>query len=205
MGWELEPAWDHVVVIRGFEVGEARRVDSRSAVVDVVFTVVGRASALRYDVETHLEVWQARLSERTGSWRIDGPPPPPHVFATEIDAARLQADLRGSSGYLSQSRFLAEVMRAAGWQVPLETVGELLAADTYGLIDGPQIGDVAVFLDRTGNPYHVGVVESPGVVVSATLVAGIIRSPFELFSGDVRFMRLRALAPQPDAVTPETP
>jgi len=192
VAWPLEPAWDSVVLIRGFEVGEPQRIAPEEAEVAVTYTVVGGVSALRYDVEAHLAVRRFRVVLRDGRWWISGAPPLPHVFSDRVDPERVRRAMQGDGGYLSQSRFVAELMRAGGWKVPVETVAELLSGATYGPVATARPGDLAVYLDR-GNPYHVGVVEAPGVVVSATLTGGLARSTLGAFAGEVRFLRLREI------------
>lgn len=191
VGWPLEPAWDHVVLVQGYEVGDAQPVAPGEVEVEVTYTVTGRVSAARKDAEAHLARRRFRLARGDDGWRLVGAPPPPHLFASRVDADALQRGLAGADGYLSQSGFVAAVLDAAGWPVAAETVAELLAGATYGPVAAPRPGDVAVFVDA-GQPYHVGVVEAPGRVLSATLTAGVVRSTLPAFAGEVRYLRLRA-------------
>lgn len=192
VGWPLEPAWDHVVLVQGYEIGDPQRLEPGLFEVPVTYTVVGRLSANRKDAESHLAQRVYRVALIDGSWRLTGAPPPPHLFANRVDAERLQQGLQGADGYLSQSRFVAEIVRAGGWTVPMETVVEMLAGATYGPVRQPRPGDLAVFVDGD-LPYHVGIVEAPGRVVSATLTAGVVRSTPATFAGRVRYLRLRVV------------
>lgn len=197
VGWPLEPAWDHVVLVQGYEVGDAVPAGPGEVEVEVTYTVVGRVSAARKDAEAYLARRRFRLARGDDGWRLVGAPPPPHLFASRVDADALQRGLAGADGYLSQSGFVAAVFGAAGWTVAAETVAEVLAGATYGPVAVPRAGDVAVFLDD-GQPYHVGVVEAPGRVLSATLTAGLVRSTLPAFAGEVRYLRLLA-SDRPDA------
>jgi hypothetical protein len=190
VGWPLEPAWDHVVLIQGYEIGDPQQLEPGLVEVPVTYTVVGRLSANRKDAESHLSQRVYRVALIDGSWRLTGAPPPPHLFANRVEAEPVQQGLQGADGYLSQSRFVAEIVRAGGWTVPMETVVEMLAGATWGPVRQPQPGDLAVFFDGD-LPYHVGIVEAPGRVVSATLTAGVVRSTLATFSGRVRYLRLR--------------
>lgn len=192
--WPLEPAWDHAVLVAGFEVGDPQPVETGVVDVPVSYTVVGRVSSLRYDVESFLERRIYRVVFDNGVWRISGPPPAPHLFETRVEPEPLQQALRGVGGYLSQSRFVAEVYRAAGWQLPVETVGEMPAGATWAPLARAAPGDVVLFLDD-GEPYHAGVLEAPDQVISATLQAGLMRSTLATFPGEVRYLRLVEGAP----------
>ena len=200
VGWPVEPAWDHVVLIRGYEVGDPQPVEPGVVDVPVSYTVVGRITATRYDVESYVAERLYRVLQVDGAWRIAGPPPPPHLFANRLDPEEMQRALAGAGGYLSQSRFVAEILRAGGWPVALETVPDLVSGGTYGRVRQPRPGDLAVFLDG-GQPYHVGIVEAPGRAVSATLSGRIVRSTLATFPGTVGYLRLIA----PAATSTPTP
>ncbi len=192
--WPLEPAWDHAALVAGFEVGDPQPIEPGVVDVPVSYSVVGRVSSLRYDVESFLERRVFRVLFDDGVWRISGPPPAPHLFENRVEPELLQQAFRGASGYLSQSRFVAEVYRAAGWQLPVETVGEMSAGATWVPLAHAAPGDVVLFLDD-GEPYHTGVLEARDQVISATLQAGLMRSTLATFPGEVRYLRLLEGAP----------
>jgi len=187
--WPLEPAWDSVVLITGYKVGNAIEMEAGVVEIEVEYSVVGRLVQQRHEVETQTKLQRFRLQASDDGWWIVGPPVPPHVFVHRVDTEALGRALAGRSGYLSQSLFVAEMFRAAGWRVPTESVDALLAGTTYVPVPQAAVGDLAVYSDGDA-PYHVAIVEEPDIVVSATLNAGIVRSTLATFPGRVRFLRL---------------
>jgi hypothetical protein len=192
--WPLEPAWDHVYLIRGFELRTPERRDGEIEVV-VQYTVTA-------EVRSGVVTEQERVEERTyrlvrgedGVWRIRAPAPPPHLFASEADAEALAALLDPvDPRYTSNSAFAWRLLRDAGWSIP--------PADTAGFASSPdftaertaEVGDLVLYYDGD-QPYHVGVVESEETVVSATLNGGLRRTPFAAFPGEIRYRRPIATA-----------
>lgn len=191
VAWPLEPAWDHVVLITGYEVGGATVADGGVAEVEVSYVVVGRLAATRRDVEPQRARRRFQLIAGDDGWRIAGPPPPPHVFVHRVDGDATRYALGGRGGYLSQSHFVAEMMHAAGWQVPYESVADVVVGQTYASVADPTAGDIVVYFDGDV-PYHVGLLAGPGEVVSAALGFGLVRGSIATFPGTVRYWRLRA-------------
>lgn len=196
--WELEPAWDHVYSISGYEIGPPR-LDGSDVVVEVSYTILTDISAGGAVEGARLEAHTFRLiqPDPNGEWRVAGPPPAPHVFASEIDEKKMAAALDPQTGsYVSNSSFIWEMLRAAGWAVPYLDTAQLATAPQLTHTESPMFGDVVVYYDGA-NPYHVGFIDEDQHVLSATLNAGLRRTIADAFPGEHRYFRFRAL--------PETP
>lgn len=190
IGWPLEPAWDRVVLVTGYSVAAAVPTAPTRVEVAIDYSVVGTIDADGFAGEARNERIVVQLSLSDGQWRLVGAPPEPRLFANRVDTDGVRRILRGERGGLSNSGLLFELMQAAGWDVPRESTRDLLAQTTYAAVDTPLPGDLAVYV-RDGVPYHVGLFEAPGVIVSATLAAGVVRATPATFGGELRFLRLR--------------
>lgn len=204
--WPLEPAWDHVFLIRGFELGTPR-VTEGGLDVDVQYTVTKDVRNSVVSEEERVEVRTFRLVQgEDGVWRIRAPAQPPYVFASDADDTALAALLvPEGSRYLSNSAFVWQMLRAAGWTMPYADTAGLATAPDFTDVRSAEIGDVVFYYDGD-RPYHVGLVESEDTVVSATLNGGIRRTPFGAFAGEIRYRRpvpvpVATAAPEP---TPRT-
>ena len=189
VSWALEPAWDHLYLVHGYQIGTPQTEDGNT-VVEVEYnlaqvirtrgaTAESRVEKRRYVLEPH--------GER--SWRLRGPPPPPYVFASQADADALVALLSpDDSSYQSNSAFVWHLLRDAGFELPYADTTDLPKA--YGLRAErtANIGDLAIFYGN-GAPYHVGMVESDDGIVSMTLNGGLRRTAFSAFTGEVRYLR----------------
>lgn len=189
VAWPLEPAWDHLYLIRGFQLGTPMSRDS-GVDVEVQYTILA-------EVRSGVVTEQARVETRTfrllrnddGVWRIAAPPPPPYVFSSEADDTALSQLLTpDGSPYESNSAFAWHLLRGAGWTIPYGDTATLASSEDFTTERTADIGDLAFFYDGE-QPYHVGVVDSPDTVVSATLNGGIRRTPFGAFAGEVRYRR----------------
>ncbi|MCK6553563.1 hypothetical protein L6Q96_03095 [Candidatus Binatia bacterium] len=195
VGWTLEPAWDRVVVVASYVVGPPRPIDGSTALaIDVQYSVVGEISAAGFRAEPALETLTLMVdAPGSGSWRILGPPPPPHLFADRIDVAEMRASLtHGSARFVPDSLFVRGMFQAAGWQIPHLPVAELLSSRAFRTVDKPAAGDVVVYLDGE-QPYHLGILAGTDAVVSSTINAGFVRAPVGAFPGEVRYSRLVGL------------
>jgi hypothetical protein len=187
--WPLEPAWDHLYLIRGFELGSPR-VGDAGIEVDVQYTVVAE---IRNGVVSEQQRVETRTYHLTrgddGRWRIRAPAPPPFVFASEADEEALAALLApDGSDYLSDSAFVWQMLRDAGWTIPYMDTAALATAAEFTTERTAEVGDVALYYDGD-QPYHAGIVESDHTVVSATLSGGVRRTPFASFAGEIRYRR----------------
>lgn len=189
VGWGLEPAWDHLYLIGGYEIGTP---EARDGLVEV--KVDYHAARL---VRSRGAGGEARVESRRytlepigdGGWRLRGPPPPPFVFESQADVDALVALLAPQgSPYTSNSAFVWHLLRDAGFTLPYSDVIDLPTA--YGLRPerSANVGDLAVYYGA-GTPYHVGMVESDEGIVSATLNGGLRRTPFGAFAGEIRYLR----------------
>ncbi|MGH7790375.1 MAG: hypothetical protein ACRERC_26130, partial [Candidatus Binatia bacterium] len=183
VAWALEPAWDHVNLIRGYEVSSPQQRNG-AVTVEVKYTLsevvrsTGVASAERVETRTYV----LEPSPTAGGWRLRAPAPPPYVFANQVDAAALAALLEpGKSDYVSNSAFVWQLLKGAGWELPYADVAALATAPGLAPARTAQVGDLVLYYDGD-TPYHVGVVESDDQVVSATINAGIRRAPFAAFA-----------------------
>ncbi len=201
MAWPLEPAWDRVRLISGYEVGPLR-LQGEEIEVEVKYTVTGEIAAGKVQPQATVEQRRLRLARDPASdrWRIAGPPPVPHLFASAIDAQATAAALApDSDSYASSSVFVWQLLRSAGWDMPYLDLGSLAITALLSDTPSPMMGDLVFYYDGE-EAYHVGFVESDDRVVSSTLNGGIRRTPLDAFPGAHRFRRL-AGAPLPATPT----
>ncbi|MDX2165463.1 MAG: hypothetical protein SF182_00300, partial [Deltaproteobacteria bacterium] len=203
VAWSLDPAWDRIHLISGFQLGDPRRRGDTTEI-EVQYTIVADVTAAGVVREPHVETRTLTLEPTgDGSWRLRGPPAPPFVFASEADADALAELLDPANGqYLSNSGFVWSLLRDAGWELPHRNVTDLPSAPGYGAQRTANVGDLALYYDH-GTPYHVAMVESDDRVVSATLNGGLRRTPFGAFAGEIRYLRPGAATPTP-APTPDS-
>ena len=196
--WPLEPVWDHAVLIGGYQVGPPFALDAETMGVEVHYSVVGEISANGQGDQAYLETVLLRVRpDDNGSWRIMGPPPSPHLFASGIDiAAARRAIQPGQPRFPTSSDFVWQMFRAAGWDVEYETTADLGSGRAFRRVDGPKPGDLVVYL-RDGVAYHAGILNDEGHATSATINAGILRTAIEMFAGEVRYLRLVEPRPTP--------
>jgi hypothetical protein len=188
--WSFEPAWDHVVLVTGYEVGSPRSSENGAFAVDVRYTVVAQLSALGLDADMHVETVTLRLHAPDNGWRIIGPPPPPHLFANRVDVSEVRRSFEeGGIDFLANSTFVWRMFRTAGWNVDFKRTTDLLDGTVYRVVDTPKVGDVVAYL-RDGQPYHVALLEAENQVVSSTLNAGVMRTATAAFPGEVKYLRL---------------
>lgn len=187
--WSLEPAWDHLYLIHGYEIGTPHTEDGNS-VVEVQYNLAQVIRSRGAKTESRVEKRRYVL-EPYGDrgWRLRGPPPPPYVFASQADADALVALLSpDDSNYQSDSAFVWHLLRDAGFELPYADTVDLPTAFGLRPERTANIGDLAVFYGN-GAPYHVGMVESDEGIVSMTLNAGLRRTAFSAFPGEVRYLR----------------
>ncbi|GIW44033.1 MAG: hypothetical protein KatS3mg077_1315 [Candidatus Binatia bacterium] len=199
--WEFEPAWDRVVLVTSYTVGWPVAAAEGAFVVEVRYAVRGFVNASGFDEAAQVESRSFRVEPGAdGSWRIAGPPPPPHIFTHGVDVPAMQQSLqRGGVNFLPNSLFVWQLYQRNGWNIPFEHTLALGATQIFRATDKPQAGDLVLYLDGD-TPYHVGVLETEEVVISATLNAGIVRTALDAFPGARRFLHLR-----PPELWPPTP
>ena len=202
VAWGLEPAWDHVYLIHGYEIGTPSSQDG-AITVEVKYTLaqVVRPSGARAD--TRVESRRYTLEPDGGSgWRLRGPPPPPHVFASQADPDALAALLApDDSTYESNSALVWHLLRDAGFELPYADTAELPTAFGLRAERSANVGDLALYY-ADGVPYHVAMVDGDDGVVSATLNGGLRRTPFGAFAGEIRYLRPVSEADLPPTPTP---
>lgn len=197
VSWELEPAWDHAVLITGYEVGPPRPRDGGAVIVEVRYGVIGQVSAPGVEGVGQLETVALELKSVGGDWRILGPPPPPHLFANRVDADAMRRSFdEGGMNFVANTRFVWQMLRSAGWAVDYQSAAELLSGTVYRAVDQPLAGDLVAYV-RDGAPYHVGLLDAENQIVSSTINAGIVRAPLDAFAGDVKYLRLIEPEPTP--------
>jgi hypothetical protein len=210
VAWPLEPAWDHLFLIRGVEVGTPQRKDG-AVEVEVKYTVTaeirssGIAPVERVDVHTY------RLDlDEDANWRIRAPALPPHVYDSKADGEALVALLSpDESPYVSNSAFVWRMLRSAGWLIAYATTEDLAISADYTTARTAEVGDLVLYFDGE-RPYHVGIAESEDTVVSATLNGGIRRTPYGAFAGEIRYRRpiaavMETATPDPNATPTPKP
>lgn len=200
IGWGLEPAWDHLTLIHGYEIGTPISQDG-NIIVDVQYNVAQTIRSSGVRTEARVETRRYTLEpDGDRGWRLRGPPPPPYIFASQADADALAELLSpDSETYQSNSAFVWRLLRDAGFDVPYADTRDLPLSFGLRPERTANIGDLALFYSQ-GEPYHVGVVESDEGVVSATLNAGLRRTPFSAFAGEIRYLR-----PVSESDLPATP
>lgn len=206
--WELEPAWDHIYLIRGYEVSTPR-TQGDEVVCEVKYTVVGEVPKSGALAGERIESHSFRLvpKEPDESWRIVGPPPVPHVFVDRVDREAMATLLDPQGGYTSAPTFVLQLLRGSGWDLPQLDTGALIETSLLQTVGDPEPGDLVFYLDA-GQPYHVGLMDADNRVVSATLNAGIRRAPLDAFGGEIVYRRpfpLQAETPLASARPDTTP
>lgn len=206
VNWELEPAWDVLAVISGYQI-EAPRYADDHVEIDVQYTVTQTLSAIGVDDTAYIDsVTFNLIADGAGGWRIAAPPQVPHPFANNVDVLSLRAALAPDSPtYLSASAFVWRMLIDAGWPAPYRLVRQLRDPAVFAAVSEPKPGDLALFL-ADNIPYHVGFVSSDGTIASATANAGLMRTSPEAFAGAVLYLRLkqpRTPSPGFAAVSPD--
>lgn len=200
VAWELEPAWDRIVLVDGYRIGAARQ-KGNMVLIPVTWTVVGEVSPRGHVRQRRDETRIFRLvPTAAGGWRLAPPPPPPHVFANLVDPERLYAMLSGEQpGYRSAADFVSSHLRSGGSaHVVFSSVRDIARASGLVETDKPRAGAVVIFEDA-GLAYHAAVVVEDGWIVSATLNRGVVRSVPDAFAG-----RRRYFMPRPERPTAAT-
>jgi hypothetical protein len=213
VSWSLEPAWDHLWLISGFQVMSPRPARAFTepgneghrllqVEVDVQYSVVAAVSAAGVVESERVETATFLLAgDDHAGWLIDGPPPPPHVFASQVDLPAMMSSLQpDSEQYLSSSAFVWRMLDEAGWALPYRPVTRMQDPGLFAVVGAPRVGDIALFLSG-GAPYHVGMVVGENQVASATMNAGLMRTSPDVFAGTVVY--LRPLEPPPVKPSPE--
>ncbi len=197
--WGLEPAWDRIHLIHGYEIGTPHRLDGQVEV-EVQYHVAREVRGSGVQAVSRTDTRRYRLEpDGTGGWLLRGPPPPPYVFDSEVDVDTLAALLDPDEPrYMSNSAFVWQLLRDADWEVDYAAVDALPTAPDYRAERTANIGDLALYHDADGVPYHVGMVDSDETIVSATLNGGLRRTPFGAFAGEIRYLRPLAAAPTPE-------
>jgi hypothetical protein len=203
--WSLEPAWDRVVLISSYQVDSPRVVEDSGVAIEVRYGVIGEVSAFGLDMAVHQEAVEFRMDAAAGTWRILGPPLPPHIFANQVDIDAVRRSLQfGRANFLPDSLFIWQRLHSAGWNAAFVPTIDLLNGQAYRAVDKPEVGDLAVYL-RDGVPYHVGVLEADNLILSSTLNAGMVRTTPDAFPGDITYLRMVEPEPGVEAMPAFTP
>jgi len=190
--WQLEPAWDHVKLISAYRLATPR-TEGEAVLVNVTYTVVAEVRPGKVLSQARAETAQYRLLKDEGGqrWRLDAPPPVPHVFASQVDAeAMAESLLPGSKGYLSDSALVWKTLSAAHPALPYLSTTELATAPFLSPAEERKPGAVVLYLSGE-IAYHVAVLETEDMVRSATLNGGVQRSPIDAFAGERRLFLVR--------------
>jgi hypothetical protein len=191
VSWTLEPAWDRLLLISGYEVGTPHLKDS-AVEIEVQYSVTGElhpGKVERHPPRIESRTFRLALDETTDIWRIAPPPPPPYLFEAQVDADTLAAALKADQGtYLSSSAFVWRLLQQSGWELPYDDAAALMSSHALRDLDTGNEGDLVLWLDDD-SPYQVGLLESPGIAVTSTLNGGVRRVPLASFAGEVRYRR----------------
>ncbi len=208
-GGRFQPAWDRLIVVTGYEVNPLR-VGPEEAEIDVRYTVIADVTGEGVDATERLETVRFLLIRVGGGWRLIGPPPPPHLFASQFEADELFELLTPlGADYISNSKFVWQMLQSASWSVPYRPASAYLTDGFVRPVAEPRTGDVVAYLDR-GVPYHVGLYLGEDRVASATIPGGVARTALNAFPGEIRYLRLTeaarptaTVAPAGEEATPE--
>lgn len=208
--WGLEPAWDHLYLIRGFELGTPEWRDG-SLAVDVQYTITGevRSNVVTHDVRVDTRTYRLERGD-DGTWRIRAPAPPPYLFESDVDADALATLLDPNDpNYLSASAFVWRMLRDSGWTMAYADTAGLGTSADFTAERSAEIGDLALYYDGD-QPYQVGIVDTEDTIVCSTLNGGIRRVPFAGFAGEIRYRRpiaalLATPTPEPKPTKKERP
>lgn len=210
LAWRLEPAWDRVVLMQGYEISTPRRTDDRVEV-DVTYTVTGEVVPGKVDrrmengKRARLEtVTLTLVPDGDGGWLVGGAPPAPHVFETSVEPETLAELLQPGTGYTSNSAAVWGRLGAAGWDIPYTSTAAISESPHFVEVGTADPGDLVVYYAH-GAPYHVGWIEADDAVWSSSLNAGSVVTSLSAFAGATRYWRPRrfdAGAPEP---TPSRP
>lgn len=186
--WKIEPAWDQLRLIRGYEMGTPRLRED-GVEVEVTYTVSGdlRAGKVLRGARLESRTYHLVTEDEGKHWRIAGPPSVPYLFESQADIDELSALLSpDDSSYLSNSAFAWHLLRRSHPDLPYRDTASLMNATYLVETEEPKPGDLVLYYDGDV-PFHVGVVEAEGVIVSATMSSGIWRGPADSFPGTVRY------------------
>ena len=202
VAWDLEPAWDHLYLINGYEIGTPASRDGQ-IIVEVKYSIAQTVHSSGARADARVESQRYTLEpDDAGGWRLRGPPPPPYVFASQADPEALAALLApDDSTYQSNSAFVWHLLRDAGFDLPYSDTAALPTAFGLRAERSANVGDLALYY-ADGVPYHVAMVDSDDGIVSATLNGGLRRTPFGAFAGEIRYLRPVSEADLPPTPTP---
>lgn len=191
VAWRLEPAWDRIMLVQGYQVGTPIR-SGDEVTIDVDYTVLAEVGPGTVDERTRVERHTFRLGHDEGDdrWRILPPPPLPYVFRSEADAEALSKLLDVETAhYVSASELVWRLASGAGWDLPHAATAALPNSNYLYRVENRRVGDLVFYFDGD-LAYHVGMLEKEDEVVSSTLNAGIRRTPIDAFAGAVQYRRL---------------
>lgn len=186
--WKLEPAWDRLLLIRGYEMGTPQLRED-GVEVEVTYTVSAELDPERVRHEVRLEnrIYRLTTEDKGEHWRVTGPPPVPHLFESQADVGELSSLLAPEdNAYVSSSAFVWHILKKAHPALPYLDTKSLASAPYLVETEEPAQGDVALYYDGEV-VFHVGVVEADGLIMSATMNAGVWRGPPESFPGTVQY------------------
>lgn len=202
VAWKIEPAWDHLRLIRGYEMG-APQLTEDGVEVEVTYTVSGdlRADEVLREVRLEGRTYRLVTKDKGEHWRIVGPPPVPYLFESQAEVEALSDLLSADdSSYVSNSSFVWHTLKSKYPSLPYSATKSLATAPYLMETEEPGEGDVAIYFDGD-LPFHAGVVGAEGMILSATMNAGVWRGPAESFPGTVRYFTVDAekIAPVPES------
>jgi len=199
VAWPFEPAWDRVLLARGYEISTPR-YEGENVALDVTYTVVAEVRAGKVKRGEWLDVQTLRMQpiDDGKRWVISGPPPVPHLFESRLESDALAKALDPEAGgFPSNSAVVWNLFREEGGTLPYMDTLDLATASSFMNVTEPSAGD-AVFYFQGENAYHVGYLVGENQVISATLNSGIVKVPIDAFAGEVRFRRsIKMTVPAP--------
>lgn len=195
VAWSLEPAWDRVVLISGYQLSTPRG-NGDAVEMDVEFTVTGEIRPGRILTVQRVDSVTFTLARdpQGDRWRILGPPHPPHVFTSNVDPHAMAVLLAPESdAYQSASALVWRTLRKSGRDMSYVETEKLGSTAELETASEAAPGAVALYYDGE-MPYHAGIVDAGEAITSATINAGVVTLPADAFPGEIRYRRV---APSP--------
>jgi hypothetical protein len=186
--WRIEPAWDRLILVNGYEI-TTPRVVGRRVEVEIKYDVTGQVNPGEVVKKRRAETVTLSLEpDEISGWRVSGPPHPPHVFENAADPEALAELLEPESNYESNTAFVWLLLRDAGLDIPYTPSASIPESSHFEEVGTAAPGDLVVYY-ANGTPYHVGWMESEDSVLSASLNLGRRSAPFSAFAGPIHYWR----------------
>jgi hypothetical protein len=188
VAWGLEPAWDQLYLIHGYEIGTPSSHDG-AIIVDVQYNLAQSIRSGGAKVESRIATRRYTSSPTASAAGACAAAAAAHVFASQADPDALVAAAVAGRFDLPE-QLVVRLAPAARRRLRPALRRHHRPADRVRpapRAHGEHRRSRALLLRRRA--VHVAMVESDDGIVSATLNAGLRRSPFGAFAGEIRYLR----------------